>query len=245
MAAKFLVVDGNSLLFRAYHALPRLTSGTGQPTGALLGFAEMLLNLLDQERPDAAAIVFDAPGPTFRHERYPQYKATRPPTPEDLKAQIRLAHDLARALGLRVFEVPGVEADDVIATLSRRARAEGYEVLVVSGDRDLVQIVEPGINVLATVRGFTDTRLYDRKRVIDEFGVPPERIAELKGLAGDSSDNIPGAPGVGDKTAQRLLSQFGSLENLYNRLDEVTPPRVAQALRESKEQVLLGVELAR
>ena len=180
MAGKFIIVDGNSLLFRAYHALPPLTSRTGQPTGALLGFAEMLLNLLEQEKPEAAVMVFDAPGPTFRHEQYPEYKATRPPTPDDLKAQVDLAHELAEALGMRILEVPGVEADDVIATLAKRAREKGYEVLVVSGDRDLVQVVDNGIQVMATVRGFSDVRIYDRDRVLEEFGVAPEQIAELK-----------------------------------------------------------------
>ncbi len=245
MGGKFIIIDGNSLLFRAYHALPPLTSRTGQPTGALLGFAEMLLNLLEQEKPEAAAMVFDAPGPTFRHERYPEYKATRPPTPDDLKAQVELAHELARALGLTILEVPGVEADDVIATLARRAREKGYEVLVVSGDRDLVQVVDEGIRVMATVRGFTDVRMYDRERVIDEFGVAPEQIPELKGLAGDSSDNIPGAPGVGPKTAVKLLQQFGSIDGIYRHIDEVQPARIANSLKEAAEVVKLGAELAR
>jgi len=245
MASKFLIIDGNSLLFRAYHALPPLSSSTGQPTGALLGFTEMLLNLLEQEKPDFAAIVFDAPGPTFRHERYKEYKANRPPMPDDLVQQIELAHDISRALGLHLFEVPGVEADDVIATLARQARRQGVEVLVVSGDRDLVQIVDSGIKLLATVRGFTDTRLYDEKRVEEEFGVPPERIAELKGLAGDSSDNIPGAPGVGPKTAQRLLQQFNSIDNLFSHIDQIDSKRLAEALKKSEDLVRLGVELAR
>lgn len=245
MANKFLIIDGNSLLFRAYHALPPLTSSSGQPTGALLGFAEMLLNLLDQEKPDAAAIVFDASGPTFRHEQFAEYKANRPPTPDDLQQQIALAHDIAQALGLKLFEVPGVEADDVIATLARQGRDKGAEVLIVSGDRDLVQLVQPGISVLASVRGFSDTRLYDEQRVEEEFGVSPQQLPDLKGLAGDASDNIPGAPGVGPKTAQRLLRQYGSIEGIYSHLDSVQPPRIAEALRNSREQVELGAKLAK
>lgn len=245
MNKRFLIIDGNSLLFRAYHALPSLNSSSGQPTGALLGFTEMLLNLLDRERPAAAAIVFDAPGPTFRHERYESYKATRPPTPEDLKLQAALAHDLSRALGLRLIQVAGVEADDVIATLARRGRDQGYEVLMVSGDRDLLQVVGPGVSLLATVRGFTDTRLYDADQVREEFGVVPKQLAELKGLAGDSSDNLPGARGVGPKTAQRLLQEYGSVASIYEHLDEIRPPRVAEALRAGKDDVEMSTALAR
>jgi DNA polymerase-1 len=245
VAGKFIIIDGNSLLFRAYHALPALSSRSGQPTGALLGFADMLLNLLAQEQPEAAALVFDAPGPTFRHQRYPAYKATRPPTPPDLVQQIGLAHELAEAMGLHLFEVAGVEADDVIATLARRAREAGYEVLIVSGDRDLVQIVQPGIQVLVSLRGFSSTRLYDEARVREEYGVAPAQIAELKGLAGDPSDNLPGAPGVGPKTAQRLLQQYGSLANLYAHLEEIEPPRLAANLQASRALVELGAQLAK
>ncbi|MCX7599534.1 MAG: DNA polymerase I [Armatimonadetes bacterium] len=244
MARKFLAVDGNSLLFRAFHALPSLTTTTGQPTGALLGFAEMLLNLLEQEKPDAAVVVFDARGPTFRHEQYPQYKANRPPTPPELAQQVELAHQLVGAFGMKTLEVPGVEADDVIATLARRAAAEGWQVLAVSGDRDLVQIVGPQVRLLATVRGFTDTRLYDEDRVREEFSVEPRRVAELKGLGGDSSDNIPGVPGIGPKTARKLLQQYGSLDELYKHLDEIQPPRIANLLREHRQSAELGARLA-
>ncbi len=245
MANKFLIIDGNSLLFRAYHALPPLSASSGQPTGALLGFAEMLMNVLEQEQPDHAAIVFDAPGPTFRDQKYAEYKATRPPVQADLLAQIRLAHDLSEALGMKLLEIPGVEADDVIATLAKDALAAGHEVLVVSGDRDLVQIVKPGVKVLATVKGFTDTRVYDEEKVREEYGLEPPRIVDLKGLMGDSSDNIPGARGIGPKTAKQLLGTFGSVAGIYEHLDEVEPPRVAEALRESKDLVDLSVDLAR
>ncbi len=245
MGGKFIVIDGNSLLFRAYHALPPLATTDGQPTGALLGFTEMLMNLLEKEKPEAAVMVFDAPGPTFRHERYPEYKATRPPTPDDLKRQVDLAHEVARALGLPILEIPGVEADDVIATLARRAAEAGYDVLIVSGDRDLVQVVRPGIRVLATVRGFTDVRLYDEKAAQEEFGVPPELLPELKGLAGDSSDNIPGAPGVGPKTARALLEKFGSIKGIYENIDKVEPPRIRESLKKARDIVELGAELAR
>jgi DNA polymerase-1 len=245
MANKFLIIDGNSLLFRAYHALPPLSSSSGQPTGALLGFAEMLMNVLEQEHPDLAAIVFDAPGPTFRDQKYAEYKATRPPVQADLLAQIRLAHDLSEALGMKLLEVPGVEADDVIATLAKDALAAGHDVLVVSGDRDLVQIVKPGVKVLATVKGFTDTRVYDEEMVREEYGLEPPRIVDLKGLMGDSSDNIPGAKGIGPKTAKQLLAQYGSVEGIYQHLDEIEPARVAEALRESRDMVDLSVDLAR
>lgn len=245
MSKKLIVIDGNSLLFRAYHALPALSTSAGQPTGALLGFTEMLMNLLEQQSPEAAAIVFDAPGPTFRHEEYKEYKATRPPTPEDLKQQVALARDVARELGLRLFEVAGVEADDVIATLARLGAEQGYEVLIVSGDRDLVQTVGPRVSLLATLRGFTDTRLYDPGRVREDFGVEPAQIAAFKGLAGDSSDNIPGAPGVGPKTARRLLAQFGTLEGIYEHLDEVDSARVADSLRANRELVEMSARLAK
>jgi DNA polymerase-1 len=245
MGKKFVVIDGNSLLFRAYHALPALSSSRGQPTGALLGFTEMLLNLLEREQPDAAAIVFDAPGPTFRHEQYEGYKATRPPTPEDLKKQLALAHQIAQAMGLRLYEMPGVEADDVIATLARLGREQDYEVLVVTGDRDLLQIVRPGVSALVTRRGLSDVGLYDAQRVQEEFGVAPEQFAELKGLAGDSSDNLPGAPGVGPKTAGRLIQEFGSVAGIYENLSQVQPPRMADALRQNRQAVEMSVALAK
>lgn len=236
MASKILLIDGNSLIHRVYHALPPLTTSSGQPTNAAFGFVQMLLALLEAEQPDVAILALDAPGPTFRHELDPEYKANRAEMEEDLAAQLGVIRELAEALGLAITDLPGYEADDIIGTLATRARERGDEVLVVSGDRDLAQLVAPGVRVLATIKGITQTKLYDEAAVREEYGVDPPALADLKGLAGDSSDNIPGVPGIGPKKAAALLAQFGTVEELYARLDE-TPGEKLRALLAEHEQV--------
>lgn len=242
---RFLLVDGNSLLHRAYHALPPLTTSEGQPTNAVYGLATMLLSLLEQHPPEAALVAFDAPGPTHRHAMYPEYKATRKPAPDDLVPQFAVARQLVSALGLEQAEQEGWEADDLIAALAYQAARQGYEVLVVTGDRDLVQLVGDDVKVLATIRGVGDTRLYDRNQVQEEYGLRPEQLPDFKALAGDSSDNLPGVPGVGKKTALQLLQQFGSVEGVLAHVDEVTPPRLREALRQHAEEARLYRRLAR
>ncbi|NLO73583.1 MAG: DNA polymerase I [candidate division WS1 bacterium] len=241
---RLLLVDGNSLLHRAFHALPPLMTSDGRPTNAIYGLAQMLVSLLEQHPPQAALVAFDAPGPTLRHQEFAEYKATRKPAPEDLAPQFSMARELVSALGLAQAELSGWEADDLISSVAQQAEGEGYEVIIVTGDRDLVQLVTGHTDVLATIRGVADTRLYDLEQVREEYGLEPGQIADLKALAGDSSDNIPGVPGIGPKTATALLQQFNSVENVLEHLEEIESARVRGLLAKHREQALLSKRLA-
>lgn len=241
---RLLLVDGNSLLHRAFHALPPLMTSDGRPTNAVYGLATMLVSLLAQHPPDAAVVAFDSAGPTLRHQEFAEYKATRKEAPEDLAPQFPLARRLVQALGLALVEVPGWEADDLLSSLARQAERAGYAVTIVTGDRDMVQLVTEDTHVLANLRGVADMKEYDRTQVQADYGLAPAQIADLKGLAGDTSDNIPGVPGIGPKTATKLLQEFGTVENLLARLDEVTPARTQALLSEHADQALLSKRLA-
>jgi len=236
---RLVLVDGSSYLFRAYHGLPPLANSRGESTGAIVGVVHMLRKLQSELKPDLMGVVFDAPGKTFRHDRFPDYKAHRPPMPEDLRAQIEPTHRIVEALGLPLLVISGVEADDVIGTLAQAADAAGIEVVISTGDKDLAQLVNDRISLVNTM---TDTRL-DRQGVIEKFGVPPERIVDYLALVGDSADNIPGVPGCGPKTAVKWLQQFGDLETLKARADEVKG-KVGDNLRVSLGQLPLAHELA-
>jgi DNA polymerase-1 len=245
VAKKLLLIDGNSLLHRAFHALPQsLSTSTGQPTNAIYGLAQMLLPLLADDAPDAALVAFDAPGKTFRDELFEDYKAGRPPTDETLIAQFDLAHELIDALGMAQTEIAGYEADDIIGTVAEKASAAGFDVLIITGDRDVLQLVDDQISVLATIRGLSETQLYKPDEVEEEYGVRPNQIADYKALAGDSSDNIPGVAGVGPKTAAQLLEQFADVEELLERLDEVDNKKLAARLKESTYEIQLSKRLA-
>ncbi len=227
------LVDGSSYLHRAYHALPSLSAADGQPTGAIYGVANMLRRLLHEYQPTHAAVVFDAKGKTFRHEIYPEYKATRPPIPEALAAQISLTHELTRAMGFPLLMEAGVEADDVLATLARRAEARGWEVLILSGDKDLAQLVNERITMLDTMK---DLRL-DVEGVKQKFGVWPGQIVDYLALIGDSVDNVPGVAKVGPKTAVKWLETHGSLDALLVSAEEIKG-KVGDNLRAAREQSL-------
>jgi DNA polymerase-1 len=244
VASRTVLIDGNSLIHRAYHALPPLSTATGQPTNAAYGFVQMILLLLESVQPGVAILCMDAPGPTFRHEQFPQYKAHRPEMDPELGSQFPLIHELSEAMGLAITELPGWEADDIIGALSRRAAERGDEVLIVSGDRDEVQLVRPGVELLAPIKGMTQTKTYDEAAVHEEYGVSPAQIIDLKGLAGDSSDNIPGVPKVGPKTARDLLRQFGTMEEMFSRLEEVGSEKLRDRLREHEEVARLSKALA-
>ena len=238
-AAALVLVDGSSYLYRAFHALPPLTSSRGEPTGAVYGVINMLRSLLTEYRPQYIAVVFDARGKTFRDDLFAEYKANRPPMPDDLAAQIETLHALVQALGLPLLQVPGVEADDVIGTLARSAAAEGIETLISTGDKDMAQLVGPHVTLVNTM-----TRsVLDRQGVIDKFGVPPERIVDLLALMGDSSDNIPGIPKVGPKTAAKWLNDFGSLDELLARAGEIKG-KVGESLRANLDSLALSRRLA-
>jgi len=244
VAEKLVAIDGDNLLYRGYHALPSLTTSDGVPTNAVLGFAQMLLGVLEAESPDMVVVAFDTPEPSFRHEQYDEYKANRPPTPDDLVPQFELSRRLVEALDIASITAPGYEADDALGTVARAAEAAGHDVVIVSGDRDALQLVTESTSVLAPLRGIRETRRYTPEVVREEYGVEPEGIVDLKALSGDSSDNIPGVPRVGPKTAQKLLEQFGTLENLLEHLDEVESERLRDGLAENAEQARLSQRLA-
>ena len=242
MSGRFFVVDGPGFLYRAYHALPYLSNSKGQATHAVRGVSTMLLKLLREENPAYAAVAWDPPGPTFREEKLPSYKETRPSMPDDLRSQIALVKRVFEALRLPLLEVPGFEADDVLGTLCERMRTEPVEMVLVTGDKDMLQLVGPRVRVLSTnARG--EPVWFDEAAVADKWGVAPGQIPDLLALMGDSIDNIPGVPGVGEKTAVKLIGQFGSVERLYENLTLV-PGKVRETLAANRRQALLSRELA-
>ncbi len=241
-----LLFDGNALVHRAFHALPPLTvTRTGEMVNAVQGFASTLLKVLGEIKPTHWAIAFDRPTPTFRHEKFEEYKAQRPRTPDELVTQIERVHQLAEAFHIPIFEIDGFEADDILGTLSRQANERGIETIIVTGDNDVLQVVSPKTKVLAPRRTFSDTVLYDESLVEEKYGIPPRQLADFKALTGDPSDNIPSIPGIGEKTAARLLQQFGSLDEIYAHIDEVSPDKVRALLQQYREQVFRNQELAR
>ncbi|HEY8424581.1 MAG TPA: DNA polymerase I [Limnochordales bacterium] len=242
---KLLLVDGYSLLHRAFFALPMLTTSAGEPTNAVYGFATMLVRLLEEERPDYVAVAQDMAGPTFRHRQFEAYKAQRPPMPDTLRPQLIRYEQLVRAFGIPMYGVEGYEADDVIGTLARQAKeaAPDVSVLVVTGDRDALQLVDERVTVLITRKGIRDVERFTPERVRDVLGIWPRQVVDLKGLVGDASDNIPGVPGIGEKTAVGLLQRYPDLESILEHRDEL-PPRVARALEQFGEQARLSRHLA-
>ncbi len=238
-SADLVLVDGSSYLYRAFHALPPLTSSRGEPTGALFGVVNMLVKFLREHQPPHIAVVFDAPGKTFRDELFAEYKAHRPPMPDDLRAQIEPLLAILHAQGLPVLRIEGVEADDVIGTLACRAARAGWRVLVSTGDKDMAQLVDGSITLINTM---TNTML-DREGVKAKFDVTPEQIVDYLALVGDSSDNIPGIDKVGPKTAAKLLKQYGTLDELIAHVDEI-PGKVGENLRAGLETLALSRKLA-
>ena len=242
---ELFLLDGNSLAYRAYFALPEsIATSDGRPTNAIFGFASMLVKIITEHHPGGLIVAWDA-GMSGREVTYEDYKAGRPGRPDLLREQWPNLMPLVEAFGYTNVKVEGYEADDVIASLVRRAREEGLEVMVVSGDRDVYQVVGEGVRVMTTSRGITDTRIYDREGVIERYGVPPELITDLIGLKGDTSDNIPGVPGIGDKTAASLLQEFGSLEEVLANVDKVSGAKRKQNLVDHAPDARISKELAR
>jgi len=234
----FVLVDGSSYLFRAFHALPPLSNSKGEPTGAVVGVINMLRKLLDDYGPESVAVVFDASGPTFREDIYPDYKANRPPMAEELRAQIEPLKTIVQAMGLPLLVVPGVEADDVIGTLARQASLQGMHTLVSTGDKDLAQLVDDRVTLINTMTN----SLMDRDGVVAKFGVPPERMVDFLALVGDTVDNVPGVPKCGPKTAAKWLDQYGSLDGLVAHADEIKG-KIGESLRASLDQLPISREL--
>jgi DNA polymerase-1 len=240
-----LLVDGHSLLFRAYHALPPLTRADGVPTGAVYGFATALLKAIDDVRPSRVVVAFDSAEPTFRHEAYAEYKAQREAAPPDFHVQVPLAEELLTHLGILYLRVPGFEADDILGSLALRCRDQGDEVLILTGDRDLLQLVRPGIVVLLTGSGgFQTLQRLDENGVKAKLGVWPNQVPDLKGLMGDPSDNIPGVPGIGQKSAVRLLERYPSIEAIYEELPNIAEARIRKALEGQRERAIQSRALA-
>jgi DNA polymerase-1 len=230
-----LLFDGNALVHRAFHALPPLTvPGTGEMINAVRGFASTLLKLWADVKPSHWCIAFDLPEPTFRHKQFADYKKHRPPTPAELVNQIGRVHQLAEAFRIPVFEIGGYEADDILGALSHQAKQQGIETIIVTGDNDILQLVSPGVKVMTPRRSFGDTMLYDEHEVRQKYSLGPERLIDLKALTGDSSDNIPGIRGIGEKTAVKLLQQYDTVEGIYEHIDSVEPERVRELLRQGQ-----------
>ena len=233
-----ILVDGSSFLFRAYHAVPPLTSPKGDLTNAIYGVSSMLRKLISEYQSEYITVVFDAPGKTFRNDLYDQYKAHRPPMPDDLRVQIKPLHDLIRAMGLPLIMESGVEADDVLGALAQHAEQQGFKVIISTGDKDMAQLVTDHIILENTM---TNTRM-DIQGVIDKFGVKPEQIVDYLALMGDTSDNIPGVPKVGPKTAAKWLEQYQTLENLVANADKITG-KIGENLRASLGQFPIAKQL--
>jgi 5'-3' exonuclease len=239
-APRLVLVDGSSSLYRAFFALPPLSNSRGIPTHAVLGFTTMLLKLLREEEPDAVAVAFDGPGPTRRHQEFTDYKAQRPETPDSMVRQIPYVHRVLEAMHVPILMLAGEEADDILGAVAVRAAAEGYAVVLISGDKDLFQVVGDRVAVRDTMKD----RTWGPPEVKERYGIPPERIPDFLALMGDSIDNIPGVPGVGEKTARDLLQRFGSLEGVLDRVAEVPKPKLRDALRTHAEQARLSKRLA-
>ena len=241
---RFVIIDGSSLMYRAFYALPSMTNSLGEPTNAIVGFSKMLSKLLQDMKPDYLAIAFDKGKKTFRTERYAGYKSTRAKTPEELVAQIPLLHEFAAAFGISFIEKELYEADDIIGTLAAHLAAKDVEVMIVTGDKDALQLIDTNIKVNLNKKGISDMKLYDEAAFIAEYGFEPKKIIDLKGLMGDTSDAIPGVPGVGLKTATKLLLEYGSHENVFKNIDNIKGKKLHENLAAYQEQAILSKELA-
>ena len=235
------LIDGSSYLFRAYHALPPLSTSEGVPTGAVYGFTNMLLKIIRDERPEAIVVVFDSAGPTERHQRYPDYKANRGQMPDDLERQLPYIRRVVEAMRIPLLMQQGLEADDLIGSLAKQAVVQGFYVTIATGDKDMLQLVGPGIRVYDSMK----ETVYGESEVVKRFGVPPDQVIEVMGLMGDPIDNIPGVHGIGEKTSRSLIQQFGSIEELVARLHDVKSAKVREIVRTGVEAARLSRELAR
>ena len=233
---RLVLIDANSLIHRAYHALPLLTTKKAEPVNAVYGFLLVFLKAIREFQPDFIAACFDSPGPTFRHKRFKEYKAKRPPTPKDLVSQIPKVKEVLAAFGIPIFEKKGFEADDLIGTISEISPPD-IEVIILSGDMDILQLIDSRTKVFLLKRGIKNAHLYDQNRIKEEYGIFPSQIVDFKALRGDPSDNIPGVAGIGEKTAIDLLKRFENLEDLYRELEENSEK--AKKIRQKTKELLL------
>ncbi|RJP46800.1 MAG: hypothetical protein C4584_01190 [Armatimonadetes bacterium] len=247
----FLIIDGNAIMHRAYHAIPNFSTSTGIPTGAVYGFFSMLLKLFQEIKPSYLAITFDRPKPTFRQALFVGYQAQRPKMDDGLAGQIKNVHSILEKAVICVYEVDGFEADDVIGSIadqvqSSKFKVQSLETIIVSGDRDLLQLVNSSTKILAPVLGISKMVLFDEERVMKNYNLEPGQIVDYKALAGDSSDNYSGVPGVGPKTASKLIKQYGTIENMYQNIDKIKVENegLAQKLLNGSEMAILAKKLA-
>lgn len=242
--AKLLLLDGHSLAFRAFYALPAANFSTvgGQHTNAVYGFLGMFLTLMEKEQPTHVAAAFDLSGPTFREESFPEYKAQRPSTPEEFKGQIELIRRTLEALGVTTLDKESYEADDIIATLATAGAKDGMDVLICTGDRDSLQLVTEDVTVLYTLKGVSELHRFTPQAVEEKYGVTPTQYPDLAALRGDTSDNMPGVPGVGPKTAQKWIAKYGSLQGVIDNMDDIGG-KVGANLRETIDNVVLARDI--
>lgn len=246
MSKKLVLIDGHSILNRAFYGIPDLTNSEGMHTNAVYGFLNILFKILEEEKADYLTVAFDVKAPTFRHKMYDAYKGTRKGMPEELREQVPVMKDVLRAMNITIMEKAGYEADDILGTLAKQAEQKGYEVSLVSGDRDLLQLASEKIKIRIpkTKRGGTEIEDYHTQDVVEKYGVTPQQIIDLKGLMGDASDNIPGVPGIGEKTATKILTAFETVENAYKHIDEVMPKKARENLQTNYELAVLSKTLA-
>lgn len=240
---RLVLIDGHAILHRAFHALPSLTNSKDQPVGAVFGFCSMLLRVIKDLKPKYLAVAFDRPAPTFRQELFPAYQAQRPEMADELSGQIELVHQVLETMGVSIFEMDGLEADDLIGTLAIQASKQDLETIIVTGDRDMLQLVNEKVKVLAPVTGISNMVFYDEQKVKEKYGLLPSQWVDCKALVGDPSDNYPGVTGIGPKTAAALLNKYNSLEKIYQNLGELSE-KLAQVLRKDKEKAKLAQKLA-
>ncbi|MBP6913103.1 MAG: hypothetical protein KBC00_00645 [Candidatus Levybacteria bacterium] len=242
----FLVIDGSAIVHRAYHAMPSLTTPDGIPTGAVHGFFSMLLKLMQELHPSHVAVAFDRPKPNFRKELYKEYQSQRPSMESDLSPQFQIIQDILTIAHVPVYFMDGFEADDIIGTLADKAESAGDISYIVTGDRDMMQLVDKRTKVLVPIKGISEMKLFDEERVMEHFGVLPTQIVELKALQGDASDNYPGVTGVGPKTAAGLIQSYKSVDNIYKNLEEIKTknPKLADKLKAGHNHAILGHQLA-
>jgi len=237
--SKFIIIDGPAVLHRAWHALPKLTDPKGRVISAVYGFTSLLLKLLREYQPQYLAVAFDTPAPTFRHQVYKEYKATRVPQPQEFYDQFPIVKDILKTFGIKTLEKEGFEADDLIGALVKKSSLNN---LIVTGDLDTLQLINQKTKVYFLRQGISEVKIYDQEAVKNRFGLSPEQLIDFKALRGDPSDNIPGARGIGEKTALALIQKFGSLENIYQHLNEIKES-IRKLLIEQKEQIFLGKNL--
>ena len=246
MNSKIVLIDGHSILNRAFYGLPILTNADGLHTNAIYGFLTIMFKILEEEKPEYLTVAFDVHAPTFRHEMYEEYKGTRKPMADELRQQVPVIKEVLKAMGIRIIEQAGLEADDLIGTLSKRCAQKGMEVSVISGDRDLLQLAteQVKIRIPKTKQGRTEVEDYYAQDVKERYQVTPTEFIDLKALMGDASDNIPGVPSIGEKTATKIITEYHSIEEAHAHVDEVKPPRASKALKEHWDMAVMSKRLA-